>query len=105
MTFFLFFNRGNMSYRGPPPAPMRSSTIVSVPKPSQMNLAVMQQVQQGNKMTVLQAQPGTQKIITTGPATSMQSQVTLCFYFFFGLKVKTSPLPKTKAKWFLNCCS
>ncbi len=102
MTFFIFFNRGNMSYRGPPPAPMRSSTIVSVPKPSQMNLAVMQQVQQGNKMTVLQAQPGTQKIITTGPATSMQSQVTLCFC---GIWLKTSPLPKTKAKWFLNCSS
>jgi hypothetical protein len=81
---------------------MRSSTIVSVPKPSQMNLAVMQQVQQGNKMTVLQAQPGTQKIITTGPATSMQSQVTLCFC---GIWLKTSPLPKTKAKWFLNCSS
>jgi hypothetical protein len=81
---------------------MRSSTIVSVPKPSQMNLAVMQQVQQGNKMTVLQAQPGTQKIITTGPATSMHSQLTLCFC---GIWLKTSPLPKTKAKWFLNCSS
>ena len=72
-----------MSYRGPPPAAMsRPSTIVSVPKPGQVNLAVMQQVQQGNKMTVLQGQTGAQKIITTGPANSMQqSQVKIisCF--------------------------
>jgi hypothetical protein len=64
----------NLSYRGGPPIPLaRPSTIVTVPKPSQVNLAVMQQVPPGgNKMTVLQASPGTQKIITTA---NIQTQV------------------------------
>ncbi len=46
----------------------------AVPKPGQMNLAVMQQAPAGNKMTVLQGAPSTQKIITAVQA-NMQTQV------------------------------
>ena len=65
-----------MNYRAGPNMPMtRPSTIVTVPKPGQVNLAVMQQVQGGNKMTLMQGPPGTQKMMTTGPHGTMQTQV------------------------------
>ena len=87
------FTRTNVSYRpAAPPAPLtgRSSTIVTVPKSGPVNLAVMQQVQAGSKMTVLQAPPGTQKIITTGPAANIQAQV--CCPCFFSHQLKFAPL-------------
>ena len=90
------FTRTNVSYRpAAPPAPLtgRSSTIVTVPKSGPVNLAVMQQVQAGSKMTVLQAPPGTQKIITTGPAANIQAQV--CCPCFFSHQLKFAPsLPR-----------
>ena len=53
----------------------RPSTIVTVPKPGQVNLAVMQQVQAGNKINLMQAAPpANQKLITTGHG-NMQTQV------------------------------
>ena len=82
-----------MNYRAGPNMPMtRPSTIVTVPKPGQVNLAVMQQVQGGNKMTLMQGPPGSQKMMTTGPHGTMQTQVSVqppcrCSPTFFALKI------------------
>jgi hypothetical protein len=69
-----------MSFRAGPNMPLtRPSTIVTVPKPGQpgqVNLAVMQQVQGGNKMTVMQGPP---KMVNPG---NMQTQVSVpCFNY------------------------